>query len=137
MAGIVQQSLDWVHLVGPGSGEHLSDLRVYGLCSSSTHCARRPSCVIVIMILSENCVEITSVGTRSIMLAFRLVMTGYVGRVLGIWGDNCMLVAESFSPPRGTLTQDGPKWSDNGYINDGCHLSSFTVPTSMPRDPIR
>jgi len=39
------------------------------------------------MILSENCVEITSVGTPSTMPAFCLIMTGYVERELGIWGD--------------------------------------------------
>jgi len=88
--------------VEPGSGEQLSDLRVYGLSSSSTHCARRPSCVIVIMILSENCVEITSVAIPSTLPAFCLVMTGYVGRVLDSWGE-CgaigigMAVAENFS----------------------------------------
>ena len=43
---------------------------------NNTHCARRPSCVIVIIILSEKVVVVTSVSMPSIMPAACLVMAG-------------------------------------------------------------
>lgn len=42
----------------------------------STHCARRPPCVIVTMILSANWIEVISVGTPSIKPAVCLVIAG-------------------------------------------------------------
>lgn len=51
---------------------------------NNTHCARRPSCVIVIMILSENVVEVTSVSMPPIMLAACLVLAGKEGCMAGI-----------------------------------------------------
>lgn len=41
-----------------------------------THCASRPPCVIVIMILSEKAVDMTSVCMPSMVLAACLVMAG-------------------------------------------------------------
>lgn len=76
-AGIVQRSWGWAHLVVRGSGGYLSNLNVYeGLTECYTHCARRPSCVIVIMILSENLVDVTSVGIPFTMPAFCFVTAG-------------------------------------------------------------
>ena len=56
------------------SGQSYESLlrHVYGY----THCASRPPCVIVIIILSENAVDMTSVYTLSMVPAACLVMAG-------------------------------------------------------------
>ena len=60
-----------------GSGEQ-SELRIALLrhVHGYTHCASRPFCVIVIMILSEKVVQVTSVCMPSMVPAACLVMAG-------------------------------------------------------------
>ena len=50
--------------------------RCYDIYTAYTHCARRPPCVIVIMILSEKHVEVISVSVPSMVPAACLVMAG-------------------------------------------------------------
>lgn len=56
-------------------GQRCGSLLRY-IFTAGTHCASRPHCVIVIMILSEKTVEMTSVSMPSMVPAACLVMAG-------------------------------------------------------------